>query len=361
MNSGYSRKLIWDYINGHYIENVEELENDCKFMMDIINITKDKNMYNLCSDEIKNNYEFITFMIDLFKDDIDFICKIANEYINTSKEESIYVKDIIFTMCELLEKYKDDEKYWIFFVKRAAIATVDRIMVTSIINEEEDLNIKKQLGLGFVIYLSNEYVNSRSMIKYVANMFLDEIFYENSELSIEELIHKRFSNKDKLDRYGIKNFIFTYVGEYDSFLATYLSANMDMISHIEKKIISIRNNWDKYVTRNLIRKNDIFMQESYHLIEEYNSRYTYTEICSYIDKLNIIPIKLETNFEDELETIDLKTIKLNDYICIKKIIQLAKELYLSPIIDTNAKLEKKINNNKILKFIPKRIEHKKNN
>ena len=86
MDSGYSRKLIWDYINGYYIENVDALENDYKFMMDVINITRDKNMYNLCSEEIKSNYEFVMFVIDLFKDDIDFICEIANQYINVVEE-----------------------------------------------------------------------------------------------------------------------------------------------------------------------------------------------------------------------------------------------------------------------------------
>lgn len=358
MNCNYNIKTIWDYINGFYVENIDKLENDYKFMMDVIRITRDKNMYNLCSDEIKSNYEFIMFMIDLFKDDIDFICEIANQYISVAEEDSIYTKDIIFTMCDILEEYKDDAKYWIFFVKRAAIVTVDRITINSII-DEEDINIKKQLGLGFVIYLSNEYVKSNSIMKYVANMLLDEIFYENSELSIEELVHKRFSSLDKLDNYGIKNFIFTYVSEYDSFLATYLSANMDMISHIEKKISSIRNNWDNYINRNLTRKNDIFIEKAFHLIEEYNSTYTYIEIFAYINKLNIIPIKLEIDYEEEIEMIDLKKVQLNDYICIKKIIELAKELYLSPVIDTSAKIEEKTNNKKILKFIPKRIEENK--
>ena len=136
MNSSYSRKIIWDYINGNYIENIDELENDYKFMMDVINITKDKNMYNLCSDEIKSNYEFVIFMIHLFKSDIDFVCEIATKYMITSEEDSIYVKDIIFTMCDILEEYKDNEKYWVFFLKLAAIVTVDRVMINTIINEE---------------------------------------------------------------------------------------------------------------------------------------------------------------------------------------------------------------------------------
>ena len=43
MNRSYNIELIWNYINGYYIENVDELENDYKFMMKVISITKDKN------------------------------------------------------------------------------------------------------------------------------------------------------------------------------------------------------------------------------------------------------------------------------------------------------------------------------
>ena len=63
--------------------------------------------------------------------------------------------------------------------------------------------------------------------------------------------------------------------------------------------------------------------------------------------------KKNTTFAASLEQHIFLTIKLNNYICIKKIIELAKELYLSPIIDNSAKIEQKTNNQKILKFIPK--------
>ena len=363
MNSSYSIKLIWDYINGNYIDNIDELENDYKFMMDVINFTRDKKMYNLCSDEIKNNYEFVIFMINLFKDDLDFILDVANQYLNCTSSDNECVKDLIFVMCDILDNYKDDEKYWMYFVKRAAIVTCDRIMINSIIAEEDDLNIKKQFGLGFILFLNSEYGKSSSMIKYVANILLDEIFYESNNLSIEDLVHKRFSSLDKLDRFGIKNFIFSYVGEYDSYLATYLSVNMDMISGIEKRIIYVRNNWNRYLKRNLIRKNEIFIQETLHLIEEYNSIFSYEQICKYINTLNIIPVRLDLECEEEIEIIDFKTINLNDYTCVKKIVELAKELYLSPVIDSSVKYSKESvgKKNKILKFIPKRIEDKKNN
>ena len=50
----YSRKTIADYINGEALDyKIDELENDPKFMMLVIDFINDKNFYNLCSDEVK--------------------------------------------------------------------------------------------------------------------------------------------------------------------------------------------------------------------------------------------------------------------------------------------------------------------
>lgn len=360
MGSSYNKKMIWDYINGHYVENIDKLENDYKFMMDVISITRDKNLYNLCSDDIKKNYEFVKFMINTFSDDKKFVKEIAVQYLKVTNNEDTTYKELIFILCDIYEKDKEKDEYLIYFIKRAAIVTCERILINSIIEEEKDINIKKLYGKGFILYQTSEFGRSNVMIKYIAKILLEEIFYEDSNLSIEELIHKRFSSLDKLDRYGIKNFIFTYVSDRDSYLATYLSTNIEVISDIEKKIRYIRNNWDNYIDRNLMRKNEIFMQEAFHLIDEYNSIYTYIEISSYINKLNIIPVKLDIDLEEELQIIDLKKVQLNDYICIKKIIELAKKLYLSPIIETDLECADTpiTSNRKILRFIPN-IENNK--
>ena len=85
----YDKRIIDAYINGNDIENysIEELENDKKFMMMIITLTNDKNFYNLCSEELKGNYEFVRFVIQKFNNDINFICKVADFYLNVVEDE----------------------------------------------------------------------------------------------------------------------------------------------------------------------------------------------------------------------------------------------------------------------------------
>ena len=65
MGKKYNSKIIFDYIVGNDLDgySIDELENDPNFMMDVIKITRDKRMYNLCSDDIKKNCTFVEFLI----------------------------------------------------------------------------------------------------------------------------------------------------------------------------------------------------------------------------------------------------------------------------------------------------------
>ena len=60
----YSQELITKYINGEDIEkySLEELENDRIFMIKVIEYSNDLNMYNLCSDNLKKDYNFVKFL-----------------------------------------------------------------------------------------------------------------------------------------------------------------------------------------------------------------------------------------------------------------------------------------------------------
>ena len=125
MTNKYNQKLIWEYINGEEIPNIDKLEKDYQFLMQVIKTSKDKNMYKLCSKEIKENYQFIKFIIETFKSDEEFITKIADDYLNKFGEETLESKELIFLMCELLNKNSNDfEKDSIsFYLKRSLIYT----------------------------------------------------------------------------------------------------------------------------------------------------------------------------------------------------------------------------------------------
>ena len=56
MGREYDLELIKNYVEGNDIDcDIEGLENDYKFMISVIKYTNDKHMYDLCSDNVKNN------------------------------------------------------------------------------------------------------------------------------------------------------------------------------------------------------------------------------------------------------------------------------------------------------------------
>ena len=78
----YSDEIVTAYVNGDFIEgfSIDELENDLEFMLKVFDLTKDKKMYNLCSESIKTNKEFVRYIVMSFSDDIEFITKVVKNY-----------------------------------------------------------------------------------------------------------------------------------------------------------------------------------------------------------------------------------------------------------------------------------------
>lgn len=355
---GYHRNLVWDYINGEYIDNIDILEDDCKFMMDVINVTNDKKIYYLCSDNVKKNYEFVKFIIYKFKNDKDFIHDIALEYLNNTNEYDITFKELCFIMSDIFNNYEDDRSIF-YNLKKCLIYTNERMSISMLISEEIDNTMKDRLGLGFIFILFSDLAESDIITRYFASRYLSEIFYEKDKFTLESLLHIKFSNVNKLKKVGIKKFILDYVRDYDIALSDYLFAHVDLISELEKSINRIICTWDVYCDRLLDRKNSIFFQEVNELISLYDASFDYFDVCSYIDNHNInIPVKL-SYFEEcnDFNSINLSKISFNDYKCLKEIIKLAKDLYLSSVIDVDYNYNKndsviKKSNNKILEYKP---------
>lgn len=62
--------LVSDYINGEDLNcDVEVLENNPDFMLEVLRLSMDTKMYELCSDTVKNNFNFVVGIINLFSDD----------------------------------------------------------------------------------------------------------------------------------------------------------------------------------------------------------------------------------------------------------------------------------------------------
>ena len=75
----YNMMTINAYINGN---RKPELENDKDFMMAVIEKTRDKKYIDYCSDNVKNDYEFVMFLVNTFNGDISFITTVFSNYLS---------------------------------------------------------------------------------------------------------------------------------------------------------------------------------------------------------------------------------------------------------------------------------------
>lgn len=214
----YSEKDVIDYLNGLDIENIMELENNAEFMFDVIKLSNDKKMYYYCSKEIQLNYHFVQKLLLLFKDDINFITFIADNFLSkeinniNDYDEKINILLMIMNYLEkdnikynnyglLLESLKKDyeqykEKY-------------EKLLVNLMANDffhyydiHSDDFPKKLAGYKIYLYLANKLNLIDKILKYDK----DDCEYELiDEENLPFITRKRLLELEKIMQKGLKS------------------------------------------------------------------------------------------------------------------------------------------------------------
>lgn len=300
--SKYSKKILYDYITGNEIDgyDIDELENDYIFIKEVTDISNDKKMYDLCDDKLKSNFELIKFFILKFKNDKTFIKKVAHNFsILSNNEDDKFEIDIIVS--ELLGKDYSSISENVSYI--SAKSKYNGLRTAYILDSRNDSQeVKDYYQMGFD-YFADVYAGRVIVIDYIAKNMVNEIFSEE-DYSLEELIHSKFKDKEKIEKIGVTNFILLYVESYDSHLANYLKTNIEIIEKIKKDLEKIISNFDKY---NETKRNNIM-----HWIVEYLNNYSLetnylsgTQLIKYISKdLNITDSILEKEFDEEDTILD---------------------------------------------------------
>lgn len=365
----FDKKMVLDYINGNDINEVSigELENNVDFMKEVIKITKDKNMCNFCSDSVLKNYEFVKYIVETFKDDIPFITRIANNFLecksnNESDIESIELNIIMENIIGNKNSDKNIEQY-----RLANQVFYSSFLVgLEIAKQKDNINEDNDLGLGFVL-VENMYPSSKEIKDYFANKFLNDLFYDN-DLPFEDLIHKIAKDKNNIEDNKINNFINNFLMMYDTNLAWYVLVNNKEIKSldiIKKDIKKVYIGWDKKVfqqnTYNIGLFEDL-VRRFYEDNEPNTPSYLFSELEKYIlEMYDLKNIYLNSGFKEdynefltdiELDINDFNTLNLIDMRFIKYASDLARKIFIDKEqIDENEYLYPiKNENKKIIKF-----------
>ena len=267
--------LVKNYVNGEDLGEftIEQLENDKNFMMRVISYTNDIKMYSFCSDKVKQDYEFVKYLVLKFKDNLDFIILVADNYLDNtetdweSKELSIIMERVLPR--ELSEKYQVLNEIS-YFTKRLEIEIV----------EDKDSKLESMVGMGFWL-IFDQYNGSDIILDYYANNMIGEIIRDNN-INFEKMLHTQFKSADKITEMGINSYIVKFIGYYDSMLSSYVSTHIDIIKPIANRIKFIQDNWDKYSCVDESKRYNKMLDMVHEYMSISNSNMTENEVLYYV-------------------------------------------------------------------------------
>lgn len=269
--SKYSKKTIVDYVWGNDIEgyDIEELEDDCEFMIRVIDYTNDEKMYDMCSDRVKNTYEFVRFMVNKFKYDIDFVCKIADNYLNSSKNQFDRL-ELLITLSDLVDK--ESEYFFKYKLSLEVAYSLERIKIEGVRQSPEADRILDVVQMGFFIII-DDYNSSDIIMKYFAKKFMEEIM-----INLEKRIHIEFDSFDELEKVGINNYLLNLLFINDSNLAAYVGCHLELLDGIKTDLDKIRRRWTFYNISVESKKYHAMIGAVHSYVEEHESDCFVSEI-----------------------------------------------------------------------------------
>lgn len=345
----YDLKTAYDYINGNDIKDytLEELEDDKDFMMMVLKITKDKKMYYFCSNRLKEDYDFIKFVIYEFKDDIDFICEIADNFLKSQNDIKITL-ELNIIISNLL-KSRDDYRFITYELKAGANYILE---LNAIEDYKEKSNDKYNIGKGFLI-VYNEYEDSKMILDYFANKMIMELF--ENDVNLEKFIHENYNAEKTLKNIGSTNFVINLISYYDAILGDYAALNVNLISDCIKKVNRIQANFENYNKRHMKEKVDMVFEKIDNYFREnedfyyFGERFTTYYVAKKMGLLNYI-VKYGLVDEQEVNTIlnyyseeDIKRIldsNFKERIKLKNVENIFSDVFFNEKIEDDYIIEK---------------------
>jgi len=361
----YENKLIEDYIQGNDIEgyNIEDLENDYEFMINVIEETNDKKMYNFCSDNLKKDYRLVKYLINKYNYDLDYIKNIADNFLDNVESELERIE-----ICLIMDKYMSrEEPNNPYKVILAAVYQTKRVEIELYKHTSNDDFANNEIGMGFLL-MYDLYNESTLVTDFFAEKTIIAILSEN-EINLEEHLHSKFKTFEDIEKYGINNYLIQFISVYDSMLSSYISTKPYLLKSLISQIKYIKLNWENYNIKEEFIMYNTLLNEVNKYMEEHEFECILTEIemvylvakklgiSSKIKEYDRLDDEIYKELMESLDYIDEKTLMLNDRIHINKV----REIMLNCLDrnypeesyednNTNNKTERKC---KVLKFIPK--------
>lgn len=249
-------KLVSDYINGEDLNcDVEVLENNPEFMLEALKLSRDSKMYNLCSDTVKSDFNFVVGVIDAFSiDQFDFVKEVAKNYLDFLKppknvfgvtfdenEDRIHALEISILVSEVAREKN------LFMMNVASMCLIDEARIGAFRKYCSDSLIKEDLGLGFLVIM-DRYNTSRIIQDFYAKRFLNDIFYSERD-GLASVIHRRYRSASEVLKRGVNTTIIDIVRENDAVLSDYVMTHPELLFDLRDDMNRTFDDWDGYMER----------------------------------------------------------------------------------------------------------------
>lgn len=283
----YDLKIISDYVQGNDIEgyDIEELENNPSFMKAVIMYTNDKKMYSFCGENAKNNYEFVKFVIEKFKQDPNFVLEVADEFftnnVKKDEEQGTYnCFELSIIMCEMerslgsgIAKYKMYREAQYFHI----------MQVMQIEKQKQGIN---NHDIDFLV-LESMFGEQLKILDYFIDKTLQDIFVVDGIFDIDRYLHINYRNVKSIKEQPIATFLISLINNHSSSLADYLACNIELLGELIPKVEKAINNWDNYNQMQYKNQSESLIEgiHVYYLENEHNlPSFSEDELVEYLIK-----------------------------------------------------------------------------
>ena len=274
----YKKSLIESYINGNDIEgyDIEILENDPQFMMEVIDYSGDAKMYRYCSDEVKRNSDFIIFFITKFKNKVELVYEVIDKFLEL-QDNDVKRLEVLATFRNLRIPEKNNLTRPYEFIMRK-IYTKARL-------ECEFLRVEKPKYKDMSDFLILKFIfgSSKVALDYLAEQYLNEEIDVSSEMNDEEfdlakIIHDNFRTYEEFEQFGINKFLIELARRYDEDVADYIACNLEVLTNWKGILAHVKNNWDIVNQYNEMQCYELLEQKIDEFLEGYEPNFDIAEV-----------------------------------------------------------------------------------
>lgn len=216
-----------------------------KQILEKMRLTKDKNLYYECSLEQVCDFNFITEIINIFKDDFDFVDEVAENYVKFIPAEDIESNPEFIELCMLLGQYvPEGHQYYEFYTNRLeGIYNIFLLHVMMVKDHFPDVS-----ELGFSI-LMEDHKGRNNILDYFAKRIMNTVYHCDACGSFEDLIHKYCDNAVNIMNEGYVDFFVRNLYGVDGSLSYYVFDHPYLLDELVKELDTICLNWDLYEER----------------------------------------------------------------------------------------------------------------